>query len=283
MLEGGGMRCVFTAGVLDYFMDHDIYFPYVVGVSGGACNAVCYVARQRGREKACLIDLYEKYHYISLKNWITKRSMFDFHLVFDEFSYGDFPFDFNTYFHSPIVCETVTSNCLTGQAEYLDERKDEQRLTAICKASCSLPVIMQQQQVDGVPMLDGGICDPVPIRRAMETGHRRNVVVLTRTPGHRSPYTHLPIPSFMFSDAIRPRMADRGKRYNETLAFVEEERRQGNALVIQPQNKLKVTAVGGEIPDLRELYEEGYEAAKAIHAFLEKESETMPHHKAATV
>ncbi|MCQ2235124.1 MAG: patatin family protein [Paludibacteraceae bacterium] len=264
VLEGGGMRCVFTAGVLDYFLDHGIEFPYTAAVSGGACTAMCYLAKQRGRQKKCFIDLYEKYHYISLKNWVTKGSMFDFDLVFDEFSNRILPFDYDTYFSNPCQLETVASNCLTGEAEYLDERKDRDRLTQICRASSSLPIIMKQQKVDGVPMLDGGISDPVPIKRAISKGFSKNVVVLTRNRGHVSPFTNLPIPPKIFGAEIRKKMRNRGARYNEILRFVEQEADKGNILLIQPKKKLKVSAVEKNIDRLRELYQEGYECGAEI-------------------
>lgn len=268
VLEGGGMRCVFTAGVLDYFMDHDIEFPYVVGVSGGACNALCYLAHQPRREKQCLIDLYEKYRYISVKNWITKKSMFDLDLVIDEFSQSILPFDYNAYFNNPTECEIVASNCLTGEPVYLDERKSPMRLGQICKASCSLPVITQKQYVDGVPMLDGGISDPIPIHRAIEKGYKRNVVVLTRNPKRRSPFTNLPIPPGIFGKQITSKMRYRGRDYNNVMQFIEDKEQSGEVLVIQPLKKLKVSAVEQNLDSLRELYEEGYECAKVIHEFL---------------
>lgn len=271
VLEGGGMRCVFTAGVVDYFMDHNIVFPYVAGVSAGAGNALCYLAHQPRREKQCLIDLYEKYHYISLKNLIVKHSLFDFDLVFDEFSKNILPFDFDTFFNNKETeCEIVTSNCVTGEANYYSEHESPDRLNQICKASCSLPVIMPMRVVDGYPMLDGGISDPVPLQRAISKGCKRNVVVLTRPYGHVSKLTNLPLPSFLFHKypKIRAKMIDRGKRYNEQLRMIEEMERKGEVLVFRPKAPMMVSTVERNTDRLRQLYAEGYEAAKTIHAFL---------------
>lgn len=264
------MRCVFTAGVLDYFMDHNIEFPYVVGVSGGAANALCYLARQKGREKQCLIDLYEKYRYISFQNWITKHSLFDLDLVVEEFGNSILPFDYDAYFNNPTECELVASNCLTGEAAYLDERMNRDRLVQICKASCSVPVVTKTQYVDGIPMLDGGISDPIPIRRAISKGYKKNVVVLTRNPNRRSPFTSLPVPPGFFGKEITQKMRHRGRDYNETMEFIEQKSREGDVLIIQPLKKLKVSSVERDIDDLKDLYQEGYECAKVIHEFLEK-------------
>lgn len=268
VLEGGGMRCVFTAGVLDYFLDHDIEFPYVVGVSGGACAAACYIAHQPRRQKQCLIDLYEKYHYISLKNFFTKGNMFDLDMVIDEFSNTILPFDYDTFFASRHQREFVASNCLTGEAAYLDERSSRKRLTQICKASCAVPVVTKKQYVDGIPMLDGGISDPIPIRRAISKGYTKNVVVLTRNPHRRSPFTNLPIPPGIFKKEITKKMRHRGRDYNEVMEFIEAQAEKGDTLVIQPLKKLKVSSVEKNIDRLNDLYQEGYECAKAIHQFL---------------
>ena len=271
VLEGGGMRCIFTAGVLDYFMDNGIEFDYVAAVSCGAANAACYLSRQRGREKNCLTDMLDKYKYISLKNWVTKKNLIDYKMLFEDLSYeGEIPFDFDTYFGNPTECEMVTSNLLTGEAMYLDERHDKERLTKICHASCTIPVISQTMFVDGIPMLDGGICDPIPIHRAIEKGCTRNVVVLTRNSGRRSPYTNLPIPPFVYGKYpnIRPKMRTRGRLYNEQMEFIEQKEKAGEILVIQPLKKLKVSAVERNTKKLEELYREGYECAERIKEFL---------------
>lgn len=267
-LEGGGMRCVFSAGVLDYFMDHNIEFPYVAGVSGGACAAACFLAHQRGRHKQCLIDLYEKYHYVSFKQFFTKGAVFDLDLVVDDFSNSILPFDYDAYFANPVQREIVASNCETGEAVYFDERESRERLLAICKASCAVPVVTKKQYVDGVQMLDGGVCDPVPLRRAIEKGFKRNVVVLTRNPKRRSPFTNIPIPPGIFGAAITEKMRHRGRDYNNLMQFIEDKAKTGEVLVIQPLKKLKVSSVERNIDHLKELYQEGYECAKAIHQFL---------------
>ncbi len=268
VLEGGGMRCVFTAGVLDYFMDHDIEFPYVAGVSGGACAAACYLSHQRGRQKKCLIDLYEQYHYVSLKQFFTKGAVFDLDLVVEDFSNTILPFDYDAFFANPVQREFVASNCETGEAVYFDERKSRKRLTSICKASCAVPVVTKKQYIDGVQMLDGGICDPVPIHRAISKGFKRNIVVLTRNPHRRSPYTNLPIPPGIFQPAITKKMRHRGRDYNNLMQFIEDKAKSGEVLVLQPLKKLKVSSVEKNFDRLRELYQEGYECAKAIHDYL---------------
>ena len=124
VLEGGGMRGVFTCGVLDYFMDHDIRFPYAIGVSAGACNGLSYASRQRGRAKYSNIDLLEKYNYIGLKHLLKKRNILDFDLLFNEFPEHILPYDYETYFASSERFVMVTTNCITGEANYFEEKKE---------------------------------------------------------------------------------------------------------------------------------------------------------------
>ena len=121
VLEGGGMRGVFTSGVLDAFMKHDLYFPYVVAVSAGACNGLSYMSRQPRRARYSNIDLLQKYGYISLKSLITQGSIFDPNILYERFPKEIVPFDFKTYRENPATYEIVTTNCLTGRAEYLSE------------------------------------------------------------------------------------------------------------------------------------------------------------------
>ena len=124
VLEGGGMRGVFTSGVLDAFMKHDLYFPYVVAVSAGACNGISYMSRQPRRARYSNIDMLRKYDYISLKSLLTQGSIFDPDILYERFPNEIVPFDEQAYRSNPAVYEMVTTNCLTGRAEYLSEKQD---------------------------------------------------------------------------------------------------------------------------------------------------------------
>lgn len=133
VLEGGGTRGVFTAGVLDYFMEQGMYLPYVIGVSAGACNAVDYASHQPGRMKLCTIDFLEAGSYVGLKSLVKTHSLFNMDLIFDIFPNKIIPFDYDTYFSSGMECILTATNALTGKAEYLSEKSDRQRLMTICR------------------------------------------------------------------------------------------------------------------------------------------------------
>ena len=185
VLEGGGLRGVFTCGVLDCFMDKGIRFPFTVGVSAGACNGLSYMSGQRGRAKASNIDLMEKYHYVELKYLLTQKCIMDFKLLFEDFPEKIIPYDYDKYFCNPDRFVMVTTNCLTGKAEYLEEKSSSARVMDIVRASSSLPFVSPITYVDGVPMLDGGIVDSIPVEYALNQGFDKLVIVLTRNRGYR--------------------------------------------------------------------------------------------------
>ena len=260
VLEGGGMRGVFTSGVLDAFMKYELYFPYVVAVSAGACNGLSYMSRQMRRARFSNIDMLRKYGYLSLKHLVEQGSIFDPNVLYERFPSEIVPFDYRTYAANPAVYEMVTTNCLTGFAEYLSEKHDARRITAIAKASSSLPYVAQITKVDGVPMLDGGIVDSIPVIRATSQGHPFNVVVMTRNKGYRSSERDMKIPPIIYKEYPRLRVAlsHRVEVYNEQLEMVERMERWGEILVIRPQRKMEVGRTCSDVPKLERLYEEGF-------------------------
>ena len=261
VLEGGGMRGVFTSGVLDALMRHEMYFPYVVAVSAGACNGLSYMSRQPRRARFSNIDMLRRYGYLSLKHLLVKGSIFDPNILYERFPAEIAPFDYDTYAHNPAPFEMVTTKCLTGQAEYLSEKHDPRRLTSIAKASSSLPYVAQVTKVDGIPMLDGGIVDSIPVLRSVSQGHSFNVVVMTRNMGFRSTERDMKIPPIIYKEYPRLRVAlsHRVEVYNEQLEMVERMERWGEILVIRPQRKMEVGRTCSDIAKLERLYEEGYE------------------------
>lgn len=261
VLEGGGMRGVFTSGVLDAFMKHEVYFPYVVAVSAGACNGLSYMSHQPRRARWSNIDMLQKYDYISLKSLIVNGSIFDPELIYERFPNEFFPFDYDAYEKNPATFEVVTTNCRTGRAMYLTERHDHRRLTQLIRATSSLPFVAHITQVDGIPMLDGGIVDSIPILRSIDTGHQENVVVMTRNRGYRSSEPDIKIPKFLYGEYPRLRVAlsRRTAAYNEQLDLVERMEDWGEIVVIRPQKPLEVGRITEDVAKLERLYEEGFQ------------------------
>ena len=266
ILEGGGMRGVFTCGVLDNFMDRGIRFPYTIGVSAGACNGLSYMSGQRGRARYSNIDLLEKYNYIGLKYLLKKRNIMDFDLLFREFPEHILPYDYDAYFSCPERFVMVTTNCLTGEADYFEEKKNKERVIDIVRASSSLPFVCPISYVDGEPMLDGGICDAIPIRKAIADGFDRNVVILTRNKGYRKDEKEKSLPWFMYRKypALRESLRIKNKRYNETLDFLEQLEREKKVILIRPEKPLEVDRIEQDVTKLTDLYNQGYECARKV-------------------
>ncbi|MBR5989112.1 Predicted phospholipase, patatin/cPLA2 family [Prevotella aff. ruminicola Tc2-24] len=266
VLEGGGMRGVFTSGVLDAFMKHDLYFPYVVAVSAGACNGLSYMSRQPRRARFSNIDMLKKYDYISLKSLLTQGSIFDPNILYERFPNEIVPFDYDAYRTNPGIFEMVTTNCLTGRAEYLTEKQSAQRLTAIVKASSSLPYVAQITEVDGVPMLDGGIIDSIPVVRAIDMGYSPNVVIMTRNRGFRSSERDIKIPRLFYKDYPRLRVAlsHRVEVYNRQLELVERMEDWGEIICIRPERPMEVDRICRDVDKLEALYEEGFRLGEAF-------------------
>ena len=260
VLEGGGMRGVFTSGVLDGFMKHDLYFRYVVAVSAGACNGMSYISRQPRRARISNIDYLARYKYIGIRHLVTQGCIFDRDLLYDKFPNQYLPFDFDTFFNSPSTFEMVTTNCLTGQPMYLSERHDRQRALDIVRASSSLPYVSKIVMVDGTPMLDGGIVDSIPLQRAIDTGHAFNVLVLTRNKGYRNTGRDYKIPRFVYRNYPRLRVAlsRRIAAYNEQLDWIDRMEAEGRIVCIRPQRPMEVTRMEKDTARLERLYEEGF-------------------------
>lgn len=262
VLEGGGMRGVFTSGVLDAFMKHELYFNYVVAVSAGACNGLSYMSRQPRRARLSNIDMLVKYNYIGLRHLVTQGCIFDPELLYDRFPNELIPYDYDTYFSSPATFEMVVTNCNTGRAEYLTEKDgDRQRLLDICRASSSLPYVSKVIDVDGQPYLDGGIVDSIPVQRAIETGHEKNVLVLTRNRGYRNTSKDLKIPRFVYKNypRLRVTLSRRIAEYNRQLDMVEQMEDRGEVMVIRPMRPMEVDRIEKDEKKLEALYEEGFQ------------------------
>lgn len=260
VLEGGGMRGVFTSGVLDGFMKHNLYFRYVVAVSAGACNGMSYMSHQPRRARISNIDYLARFKYIGLRHLVTQGCIFDRKLLYDKFPNQYLPFDYDTFFNNQCTFEMVTTNCRTGQAMYLSEQHDRQRALDIVRASSSLPYVSKIVDVDGIPMLDGGIVDSIPVQRAINMGHPFNVVVCTRNKGYREMGRDYKIPRFIYRNYPRLRVAlsRRIAVYNEQLEMIDRMEAAGQIICIRPERPMEVTRMEKDTAKLERLYEEGF-------------------------
>jgi predicted patatin/cPLA2 family phospholipase len=265
VLEGGGMRGVFTAGVLRFLMEQDVYIPYVIGVSAGACNGSSYISRQIDRNRITNIDFVRHPEYISIKRYLKKRELFGMDFIFDKLPNELAPFDFRTFNAATEKFVVGTTDCLTGEPVYYDKQSYSESMLTILRASSSLPLMAPIIEFDGRYLMDGGIADPIPLRKSERDGNTKNVVILTRNKGYQKGEQ-----SFLWYlkrkyrqyEGLLTAIMDRHRVYNESLAYLEEQEAKGNVYIIRPTEKLEVGRVERNPIRLKKLYHQGYEEAK---------------------
>ena len=223
------------------------------------------MSRQPRRARISNIDYLSRYQYIGIRHLVTQGCIFDRKLLYDKFPNQLLPFDFDTYFKYADRFEMVTTNCQTGQPMYLKETHYRQRALDIVRASSSLPYVSKIVDVDGIPMLDGGIADSIPVQRAIDLGHEHNVVVLTRNKGwrdtgkdHKIPYLYKNYPR------LRVALSHRHKSYNEQIQLVDDLEAAGKITCIRPMRPLEVGRMEKDTDKLERLYEEGFALGEAF-------------------
>lgn len=266
VLEGGGMRGVFTSGVLDWMIDNNITFSYLVGVSAGSSNALSFASHQRGRGKYIFADLQVERHYLGMRNIWRHRSIMDMNLLYHELPEKIWPYDYEAYRNNPMRVESVATDCLTGEAVYLKEKENPERIIDIVRASSALPFACPIAYVDGHPMLDGGIADSIPLQRALDQGYEHVIVVLTRHKGYRKEEKPTHIPSFVYRryPKLREALSTRGARYNAQVELVEHLEREGRITVIRPDHPVDVARIETDMNKMNALYQHGFEVAERV-------------------
>ncbi len=270
ILEGGGMRGLYTAGVLDYFMDINLEFKEVYGVSAGACNACSYLSKQRGRSLRVNTEYLDDPRYCGLESLIRTGDLFGADMLYDIIPNELDPYDYETFAEYPGKAYAVTTNCETGKAEYM-ELQDMHRDILAVRASSSLPMVSRMVEIQGYHYLDGGISDSIPVIQSMKNGNQKNVVVLTRDPSYRKEPSKTMAAFRMryskYPNLIR-QMEHRHIRYNRTLDFLKKGEEAGKIFVIQPQKPVEIARIEKNKEKLKELYEIGYEEARNLHGEL---------------
>jgi predicted patatin/cPLA2 family phospholipase len=268
VLEGGGLRGVYTSGVLHHFMEKKLDFPYVIGVSMGACNAANYVSRQSGRNKIVNISFVNDRRYLSYFRLLTKGELFGMKFIFDTIPNKLVPFDFETFYKNKIKCVVVVTDCDTGEARYFDKHELGEDYITVLQASSSLPFVAKPVMYKGRVLMDGGMTDSIPIRRSITDGNKKNVIILTQPKGYRKkPETIVKIAGLCYRryKGLRSALRNRHERYNETMDFIDDLEKKGEAFIIRPESVLKAKRVERNQKVLNAVYERGYADAVALH------------------
>lgn len=263
VLEGGGMKGIYTAGVLDFFLDKGIEFSSCYGVSAGACHLCSFLSKQRGRAYDISVDYLDDPNYCSVSSLLRTGDLFGVKMCYDDIPNRLNPYDYKAFDSYRGRAFAVVTNIVTGQPEYLRLR-DMHRDIAAVRASASLPLVSRKVEIGGKLYLDGGLSDSVPILRSILDGNRKNVVVLTKEVGYRrEPSKHLELIRIRYAKypKIYELMKNRHVAYNRMLDYLAAQEENGQAFVIRPQKKSGVGRVEKDKEKLRLLYEEGYREA----------------------
>jgi predicted patatin/cPLA2 family phospholipase len=273
VLEGGGLRGVYTSGVLQAFMEKDLYFPYVIGVSMGACNAANYVSKQIERNRIVNIEYVNDPRYLSFFRLLTKGELFGMDFIFETIPNKLVPFDYETFFNSTQRNISVVADCITGEALYLDSKNLGKDYLYLLKASSSLPLVQKPVPYRGRLLLDGGLVDSIPIRKSQEDGNVKNVIILTqprdfrKQPQSLQGFIKMKYPQFK---GIHKALAERHIIYNETIDYIKQLEKEGSVFVIQPDEKLSVGRIERNKSKLYDVYDIGYaDAQKKMAALTE--------------
>jgi len=274
VLEGGTFRPIFSSGVMDALLSENILLPYCVGVSAGIADGVSYVSKQPQRN----LEIAQKYRndkrYMSKMNFIKQGSFFGLDFIYDEIPNKLVPFDYETFYSYKGKCLAGVTNAKTGQAEFFDTKEMDTKCT-ILRASCALPVFFPAIEMNGEKYYDGGLSSPIPVKKALEDGCKKMLIVLTQPKGfvkklgkYDKMGANLLGPKY---PKIKEAILTRPQRYNETVKMCEELAKDGLAMIIQPN--FKINSFEKDVRKLEKAYWHGYrmtkEKMKNIKRFLE--------------
>lgn len=246
VLEGGGTRGVYTAGVLEVLHSENIIFDYIIGTSMGACNAASFISNQPKRNKRVTVDYINDKRYMNLMNFIRKdKSVFGMDFLFQTIPNQLDPFDYHAYKKSEVTFYAVATDVDTGNPVYLskNEAQTNEEIMKMIKASCSLPGLAPAVEYQNRMLLDGGIADSVPIQRAIADGNDKIIVVLTRDASYRKKplsFKSLYKRKFKEHKGFCEALINRYKEYNETVEFIDKLERQGQIIVIRPSEPINI-------------------------------------------
>lgn len=278
---GGGMRAVYGAGVLDRCLDEGIEFSYYIGVSAGSANIISHLGGHRDRTLRFYRDYSCRPEYMSFKNWVKKKSYLGLDYIYTTLTAegGEDPLNFEVMRSRSCDFYIVTTDAVTGKTEYLDYRNIEKNDYYELKASCCIPLVCPVVEKNGREYYDGGLSDPIPIRKALQDGCDKVVVTLTLPKDYRKPHK---APEKLYNAVLRKYpesarlMYSMIDKYNEELDYIVELEKEGKVLIISPDDCCGVTTLKHEKNGIEALYKKGYENAGRIKAFLTGGTEEMP-------
>lgn len=269
---GGGLRGIYAVGAFDYCMDHGIHFDLGIGISAGSANLASFAAGQRGRNYQFYTEYAFRKRYMSVRNFVFKRSFIDMDYVYGTLSRsdGENPLDYRALRDNPMELYVVATDARTGQAKYFEKKDICQDDYSILKASCAIPFVCKPYEVENVPYYDGALGDPVPVEKAFQLGCDRVVVILTKPEGElRTSDRDAKLAARIrkkYPEAAE-KLCQRAQRYNEGVSAAQKYARQGKAIIIAPDDTCGVSTLKKDKVSLQRLYDKGYTDGKKITDF----------------
>lgn len=270
VLEGGGMKGIYTAGVLDFFLEKEMDFSSCYGVSAGACHLCSFLSKQKKRAYRVAVNYLDNKRYCSIFSLLTTGDLFGVNMCYDLIpNYLD-PYDFEAFQRYEGKAYAVVTNIRTGEAEYIQLEDMHKDIQAV-RASSSMPLVSRSVKIGEEYYLDGGIADSIPIARSIADGNGKNIVVMTKETGfYRKPESNLAVikARYVRYPKVYELMKIRDKMYNDTLAYLEKMEKEGKAFIIRPKKKSGVGRVEKDKDKLDALYKEGYQDAEECYVEL---------------
>lgn len=267
ILEGGAMRSVFSAGILDFYLDKGIDIENVLAVSAGAYAGMNYVSGQRGRVMSAIIEPMAEQKIFGLKHFLKTGDFFNMDLIFDEIPKKRSPFDFEAFKNSGKRFITSTINCDTGEEKYYDSFESLDEFLSILRVGNSLPFLAKVGELNGERFMDGGMANAIPIDKAIEEGWDKIIVVLTREATYRKDGSDIynswivkvlyrKYKGLMDAINVRP------EKYNASLDLIEKLSQEGKVMVYRPEG-IKLSNNEGNPDVLKHYYDVGYKTAES--------------------
>ena len=276
IMEGGAMRGMFTAGIIDVMMEQGIAFDGAIGVSAGAAFGCNYKSKQIGRVIRYNTRFSRDKRYGGFRVLLKEGDFYSKHFCYEEIPLKYDIFDFDTYESNPMEFYIVCTDVDTGKAEYHKHESRYDHGLEWIRASASMPLVSEMVEIDGRKFLDGALADSIPVRFFESIGYDRNIVILTQPLGfQKKPDSLLPLMKLWYRknpDLVRS-MTTRHTQYNASLDYIARKEAAGQLLVIRPGEKLPISRTEKDPEKLRQIYEIGRRTAEArmaeIRAFLE--------------
>jgi len=282
VLEGGGLRGVFTSGVLEYFLENHIDFPRVVGVSAGACTGASYISNQIGRNWKVNVEAPSDKRFMGFQHLLRNDSYFNMEFIFEKIPQTLIPFDEKAFYQNQSDFDAVITSANTGGSVVLSKSEIARiGLNKVLRASSSIPLISKPVEINGQYFYDGGVSDSIPVKYALAK-HKKVVAILTRPRGYRKEISRNPLLYklvFRKNPAFLNALVKRNEEYNKTLDYCNKMEKEGRLYIIAPSAEFPIKRTEHSFEKRANLYNHGYSLIRNeienLLQFLKQENECL--------